>query len=215
MDETTKASKLETLGAWLGLWTPPREVVVPPVPWRKVAWGALGLAIVVVAVVLFVAPAVDDAKDESRARDQRALDERAAERRARIEREQRPRTGRARTAGSRASVVAQLELAIGADAVARFSPKAKVARCEPAPGQADRAATAPRVAYDCLSATADIRGAADQTGASGQLGLPYRAIVDFEGASFAFCRIHPQPSEKALPDPRTAARLPKACLLER
>jgi hypothetical protein len=211
----TKASKLETLGAWLGLWTPPRDVEVPPVPWRKVAWGALGLAIVVAAVALFVAPAIDDAKDEGAAERQRALDQRAAERRARIEREQAPQTGRVRTAGSRAAVVAQVELAIGADAVKRFSPKAEVAQCEPAQGQSDLVETAPKVAFDCLSSTVDIRGAANQTGARGQLGFPYRAIVDFAAATYAFCRMHPAPSEKALPDPRKAVRLPAPCLLQR
>ena len=88
-----KASKLETVGAWLGLWTPPRDVTVPPVPWRKVALGAAGLAVVVAAFALLAAPAIDDAKDERAARDRAALDERAAARRARIDADQRPRSG--------------------------------------------------------------------------------------------------------------------------
>ena len=47
-----RLSRWEVLGAWLRLWTPPREAVVPPVPWRKVAvGGALVLAAAVVAVV--------------------------------------------------------------------------------------------------------------------------------------------------------------------
>ena len=210
--DRVKASRLETLGAWFGLWTPPRDVEVPPVPWRKVAWGAFALALVIAAVVVFVAPAIDDAKDERSARDQRALDERAQARTERIRREQQPQTGRARAAGSRAAVVAQVELAIGADANRRFDKQARVAQCEVVPGGD---AGADRVAYDCLSPTADIRGAADQSGATGQLGIPYRAIVDFQAASYAFCRIHPVPSEKALGDPSKAIRLPDACLLRR
>jgi hypothetical protein len=33
------------LGAWLGVWTPPREADVPPIPWRKVALGAAAVAV--------------------------------------------------------------------------------------------------------------------------------------------------------------------------
>src|SRR3712207_7944463 len=32
--EEHRLSRWEVLGAWLRLWTPPREVEVPPVPWR-------------------------------------------------------------------------------------------------------------------------------------------------------------------------------------
>ena len=55
-----KASKLEILGAWLGIWTPPRDVEVPPVPWRKVGYVALGVLAVAAAVAVFVAPAMDE-----------------------------------------------------------------------------------------------------------------------------------------------------------
>ena len=33
--------RFEKVGAWLGVWTPPRDAEVPPPPWRKIALGAL------------------------------------------------------------------------------------------------------------------------------------------------------------------------------
>jgi hypothetical protein len=207
-----KASRLETLGAWLGLWTPPRDVVVPPVPWRKVAVGVALLAVAAAAVAVFVAPAIDDAKTERSAREQRELDARAAARRERIIAMQQPRSGRAAADASRAAVVAETATAIGRDARERFSPKAETATCEVA---ADVDAAARRVAYDCLSPTSEIVGAGAQEGARGQLGYPYRAIVDFETGRYTFCRINPVPGEKGIKDPGATIGLPRACLLNR
>ena len=38
--EERRLGRLEVLGAWLGVWTPPRGAVVPPVPWRPIAAAA-------------------------------------------------------------------------------------------------------------------------------------------------------------------------------
>ena len=41
-----RASILEIVGVWLHVWTAPRDVVIPPVPWRKLLlWGGAGMAI--------------------------------------------------------------------------------------------------------------------------------------------------------------------------
>jgi hypothetical protein len=211
-DQPVKASKLETLGAWLGLWTPPRDVVVPPVPWGKVALAAAGLAVAIAAFAVFAAPAIDDAKDERSAREERELAERAAQRRERMIRLQAPRYGRAPGSASRRAVVATLSEDIGRDARRRFSPKAATATCTIFPGLDP---TQRRVAYRCLSATSIIDGGGDQEGARGQLGYPYRAVVDFATNRYAFCRVNPRPSEKAINDPRKLVQLPAACLLTR
>jgi len=205
--ETTKASRLETLGAWLGLWTAPRDVYVPPVPWRKVAAGAGVLVAIGVLVALVVAPAIDDAKSERSAREQRALERRAAARRERQRIEQRPRFGRAQGA-TRTAVLADVEAAIGADARRRFDPDAKSASCEPTPG-ADPAA--PRVAFDCISSIREIVGAGEQGGVQGQLAIPFRAVVDFRQRRYAFCKVNPPPGEQVIPDPRKIVTLPPAC----
>src|SRR5215212_9720464 len=57
-----KASPFEILGAWLHVWTPPRGVQVPPVPWRRIGLGALGLAALVAVALVTVVPAIDQGK---------------------------------------------------------------------------------------------------------------------------------------------------------
>ena len=204
--DPTKASRLEVLGAWLHVWVPPRDVVIPPVPWGKVAALFGGLVVAGVLVAVFVAPAIDEGKQRRSAQEQRELDRRAAIRRELRLREQRPRFGRAD--GDRATVVAAVEVRIGADARKRFDPDARPADCEPAPG-VDEAQQ--RVTYDCHSAIRDIVGAGDQDGATGVLAIPYRAVVDFDRGTYAFCKANPSPGEQAIPDPRKIIDLPRAC----
>jgi hypothetical protein len=206
--DAPRLSRWEILGAWLNVWTPPRDAHVPPIPWRKLAVGGLLTLLVAGGALALIAPRIDDAKEERAAREQRELDQRWAARRERIAREQQPRTGRLEAGAGRGEAVAAVEAAIGADARRRFDPDARPATCEPAEG-ADPAAA--RVAYDCLSAVRDIVGAADQTGARGTLGIPFRAVIDFEAGSYAFCKTNPPPGEQVIPDPRTIVELPRAC----
>src|SRR3954463_5681839 len=88
-----RASIFEIVGAWLHLWTPPRDVDIPPVPWRKLALWT-GVAIVVVAAALAVLVPRIDSGQESRAAKAAAP---AAHARgaigARMGAEQRPRPG--------------------------------------------------------------------------------------------------------------------------
>ena len=85
-----RASILEIIGAWLHIWTPPRDAYVPPIPWRKLAIGAGIGAVVLGAVLAVMVPRINEGK-ESRAAIERAKDERnAARNRARINHVQRP-----------------------------------------------------------------------------------------------------------------------------
>ena len=92
-EQQRRASILEIIGAWLHIWTPPRDADVPPVPWRKLAIGA-GIGAVVLGVALAVmVPRINEGK-ESRAAQERAKDARAAAKnRARINHVQRPQHG--------------------------------------------------------------------------------------------------------------------------
>ena len=92
-EQQRRASILEIIGAWLHIWTPPRDAEIPPVPWRKLAIGA-GIGAVVLGVFLAVmVPRINDGK-ESRAAIERAKDARAAaNNRARITHVQRPKHG--------------------------------------------------------------------------------------------------------------------------
>src|SRR3954447_25939691 len=126
-----RASIFEIVGAWLHLWTPPRDVDIPPVPWRKLAiWT--GVAIVVVGAALAVlVPRIDSAKESRAAKEAAAAAHARAANRARIVAEQRPRHGSAAAlkptsdasaseqAAARTALVHHVEQAVFADSRAR------------------------------------------------------------------------------------------------
>ncbi len=202
-----KASRWETLGAWLGIWTPPRDVEVPPRPGaRALALAAAALAALAAAVALVVAPAVDEGKDRAAAQERTALEGRLAERRAAQRVQQRPRLARLPSGASRVAALAAVEASVLADARERFLPRSPEADCRPFPpteGGRRRAATGERAVFDCLAVESRLRG--------GRTGVPYRAVVDFGAGRYAFCRINPIASEQAVPDPRLVVRLEPPC----
>src|SRR5207244_3129423 len=60
-------TRWETVGAWLHIWTPPKGLEVPPVPWRKLAlWGLVG-AIVIGAAAAIAVPRIDKSKQQGAA----------------------------------------------------------------------------------------------------------------------------------------------------
>src|SRR5215210_3835341 len=87
-----KASLPETVGAWLKLWTPPRDVEVPPVPVRGLVIGGVLLLVVAAGAAALIVPAIDDSKERAAAADARETAQRRAESRRRQIAEQRPRT---------------------------------------------------------------------------------------------------------------------------
>jgi hypothetical protein len=202
-----RAGRWETLGAWLGLWTPPRDVEVPPPPSRRtLALAAAGLLALAAVVAFVVAPAVDEEKDRAAAQERAALERRLAARREAQRVQQRPRLGRLPAGASRAAALVAVEDRVLADARDRFLPRSPEADCRPFPpteGGRRRAATARRAAFDCLAVESRLRG--------GRTGVPYRAVVDFGAGRYAFCRINPIASEQAVPDPRLVVRLEPPC----
>ncbi len=202
-----KAGRWETLGAWLGVWTPPREVEVPPPPSRgTLALGVAALLAVAAAVALLVAPAVDEGKDRAAAQERSALERRVAARRETQRVQQRPRLGRLPAGAGRAAALAAVEERVLADARTRFLPRSPEADCRPFPpteGGRRRAETGRRAVFDCLAIESRQRVA--------RTGVPYRAVVDFGAGRYAFCRINPIASEQAVPDPRLVVRLEPPC----
>jgi hypothetical protein len=219
-DQPPKANALEILGAWLRVWTPPRDVEIPPVPRRAAAALGGGLIVVVALVLLVVSPAVDTGKREDADRRAREAAAAKARRNAIVRRDQRARTGSdpelapASTPSERRALVADVERAITADANQRFADGTVTSRtrsttCDPFLGgpRAEDDPSRRRAAYDCTALIREIVGQGDP----GRLGYPFRAIVDFERGSWAFCKVNPIPSERSLPDPRTIVPLPAAC----
>jgi hypothetical protein len=189
-----RLSRWETLGAWLHVWTPPKGVDVPPVPWRKLAlWGAVAAVVVGVAAAIAV-PRIDERKQEGAA--QRARDAAAADNaeRARLRADQRVHR-LALPAG--AAPVAALESAITADAKARAAAKTLTGpvlstRCEAASASVSQFPGS-RV-YKCFVKTA--------TGLPGQgkdvigTGYPFVATIYTKPRALAWCKQNPHADEK-------------------
>ena len=207
-----RASRWETLGAWLGIWTPPRGVDVPPRPsGRKVLVGLVAVLAVTGGAAALIAPRIDESKDASDAAERREREARRLARTQRLREEQRPRRGDAPAGAARREVLSALETAITRDARARLerremTKRVRSTRC--------RAAAAPGdVLFDCLGITRTIVGV-DNDGRrydAGKLGYPFRAAVDFERGRWAFCKIAPVPGEQVVPDPRYLVEMPPAC----
>ena len=228
-EKKRKASVPETVGAWLRVWTPPRDVEVPPVPVRGLLIGGAMLLVLLAGTAALVVPAIDDSKDRAAAADAREAAQRRAESRRRQIAEQRPRrldasalqpaagAGDAERIAARRALLQRTETAISADARARadageLEGRPQGTECEPypkrTPGPEEDLAAA-RGVYDCLVFVRAI--SSTETNVGGQLGYPFRAVLDFKRFSVTWCKTNPVPGERVVPDPRTVLELPKAC----
>jgi len=197
-----RLGRWETLGAWLGFWTPPREAVVPPVPWRKLAIGATLLVLVIGVAAAVALPRIADDRSAAREREQRAAAERHAAFLATVDREQRPRRGTgkadpgrgapaARRREVRGALVGAAESGLAADAGRRTGREIEGVDCEPFPRGASTFVPADELsraesAYACVAVTARLKG-----GDKGVIGIPFRLVVDFGAGQFAWCRVIP------------------------
>jgi hypothetical protein len=211
----------EVVGAWLGLWTPPRGAVVPPVPWRAIAAGAVALVAAVAAVVVLV----DGDDGARRERERRAEARRHAAFLATVDREQRPIRGRgradpgagapaARRTAARNALLASAQSGLAADARRRTGERIDGVDCEPFPRTVGRTVPAADLsiaaaAYSCVAVTARF-GRRSQPGGRGVIGIPFRLVVRFDRGRYAWCRIVPLGDRDRLAHP-----LPRACRLDR
>jgi len=193
-----KASRWEILGAWLRIWTPPRDVDIPPVPRRALAVVAVLCAAAIVFALTVIAPAIDRRKQRDAA--QLARDDAAYERgeRARLTRDQRPQAARAlqaarlyaarRDAQARAALLADVRARIARDARDRVAAGTlpgpiRSVRCRYLAG----AAVPPRVKLTCLAVTS-------QTAAV-RLGQPFVVAGSLRDGRYAWCHQNPRPAE--------------------
>jgi hypothetical protein len=214
----------ERLGAWLGLWTPPRGVHVPPPPWRAIGIGAAAVVALLGTAAAIAVPRIADDREADRRAEARAEAQRRAEFLAYVDREQAPRRGRAEPDPrrdpaaarevTRRALVAAAAAAIARDARRRTDEEVEPrAECEPFPRTLDADDPAaqlsrPAAAYNCVAVTARF-GGEDQAGGRGIIGIQFRLVVDFRRGSFAWCRIIPLGDRDRLSHP-----LPDACRLE-
>jgi hypothetical protein len=195
-------TRWEILGAWLRLWTPPREAVVPPIPWRKVAVGGV-LVLVAAGVALVVLLNTESDRDKAERRAARAAVERHAAFLADVERRQAPQRGRGRADPE--SVPARRALLDAARADIAAGADNRDVDCEPfpktldtTPPQDDLARAA--AAFDCLAVQSRF--------GTGAIGTPFRLVVRFDTGRYAWCEIIPLGDRDRLSHP-----LPGACRL--
>ena len=218
-----RASIPEIVGVWLHVWTAPRDVEVPPIPWRKLAlWTGVG-AVVLGIVLAIMIPRINEGKSERAAS---AAAEQARVRalnRERVIKLQQPRTGEfaslkpAKNAGpaaevaARAQLVAGVETAITADAQKRaaageISKVQGPTTCSPTAGGPT---SGPLGVFDCYTVVRKVPKV--ETNVAGSIGYPFRAVVNYSTFTYTFCRTEQFPGEQLIPDPRTVVQLPAAC----
>jgi hypothetical protein len=186
----------------------------PKWAWRKLPRAgrvAVGLLpFVVVALVLLLAPGIDQSKDERAQAERERLARLTAERAERIRIEQRPRFRSGPPAGrdvaARSQLVAGLPAAIQADARQRVAAGAlagpvRSVECEPYPrsveGRGAHLDPQERTGrYSCLAVTREVRPTETNEGAV--IGHPYRVLVNFDTGRYAFCKVSGRPGEGSL-----------------
>jgi len=232
-EKKRKASLPATVGAWLKVWTPPRDVeVAPPPSGRTLAIAAVVLVALVAGAAALIVPAIDSSKERSAAAQAREDAQRRAASRRETIREQRPRrldaaallpaagAPDAEVVSARETLLRRVETAISEDARARadageLEGNPRGTQCEPYPKRSDRAdwpdqdPGAARGVYDCLVFVRAVPQT--ETNIGGQVGYPFRAVLDFKRFAVAWCKTDPVPGERVVPDPRTVLELPKAC----
>jgi hypothetical protein len=208
-----RASRWEILGAWLRVWTPPRDVDIPPVPRRAVALLGVALLAAAAAAIVVAAPAIDSAKRTQAAADQRRAAASLRAERVRLRFDQRlhraraPAVPRLYRAGHRAAAHAALVRAarasVARDARARvasgeFEVPVRRVRCRPEPG-----GVAPRVRLSCFAITTQTDLVA--------VGQPFLVAGSVRDGRYAWCHVNPPPGEGAAGRAISVA-LPSACI---
>ena len=182
------------VGAWLHVWTPPKGLEVPPVPWRKLAMWGLVAAVVLSAAAAIAVPRIDERKREGaaeRAREQAIADN--AER-ARLRADQRIHR---LVVPAGADPAATLEAAVTADAEARVVAKTITGpvlstTCEQA-GESAIQFPGSRI-YKCFVKTAT--GLPGQGGDVLGTGYPFVATFYAKERRLAWCKQNPHADEK-------------------
>ena len=210
-----KATRWEILGAWLRIWTPPRDVDIPPVPWRAVGVLAALLAAAVAAGMILLAPVIDRSKQRTAEREGRQATIAVRRERARLTLDQRAHRGRAEraarlyadgdVAAARAALLADVRTSVARDARARVvagtlpGPGFRRVRC----GYKPRAGRGARVRLDCLAISTQTK--------QFSIGQPFTAAGSLRDGRYAWCHENPAAAEGALGS-GISVPLPAACI---
>lgn len=211
-----RAAWWEILGAWLRIWTPPRDVAIPS-PRRALVVAVAVVGVAAVVLVALVAPAIDDSKDRDAAAAARASEEATAARIARLTAEQRahrgsaPRVARLFAAGERAAsldaLVAAARRSVARDVATRVAAgdlAGPIRRVQCRTRARERGA---RVHLDCLAVTADHTHKRIH---ELRLGHPFVVGASLRDGRYAWCKDNAKPAEGSF-GKNTQVPLPAAC----
>jgi hypothetical protein len=192
-----RASRWETLGAWLKIWTPPRDVEIPPIPWRAVGLLAAGCVAFVAVVIVVIVPALDEAKQRDAASEARRSAAHMRAERVRLRHDQRVRRARAgdaarlyaagRSAQARTALLTDVRARVRRDADARaasgeFDKPTIAVRCTDR-----RGGTRVRVLLECLAISSQ--------NARVRVGQPFFVAASLRDGRYAWCHVNPPPAE--------------------
>jgi hypothetical protein len=192
-----RASRWEILGAWLKIWTPPRDVEIPPVPRRAVALLAAACAALAAVVIVVIVPALDAAKQRDAAAEARRSAANVRAERVRLRHDQRVRRARARPAArlyaagrstqARAVLLTDVRARIRRDADGRtaageFDQPTIAVRCTDRPGGGGA-----RVLLECLAISSQ--------NSRVRVGQPFFVAASLRDGRYAWCHVNPPPAE--------------------
>ena len=191
------------------MWTPPRDAVVPPPPWRKIAIGAVIVLAILGGAAALIVPEIEEGKDERAAEERRADAAYQAAKERRLEREGKVRRGTGtRPSGelspaeerrARRVLVQELEQAITHDARARvrrgnLDGPILTTECEinpPSQRPRERDLSVPQMEYECLAIKSRDEGGRFVVGHS------FDAVVDYRRYRFTWAKVCLRPGEGA------------------
>ena len=211
-----RASWWEILGAWLRVWTPPRDVEIPS-PRLAIVAAVAVVAAVAAVVVTIVAPAIDRSKDRDAARSARASAAAQRALTAQLTIQQRAHHARATNfarlyaAGRRTASLAALKAAarrsVGRDVRARVAAgqlPGPITRVQCDARTRERGA---RVHLDCLAVTA---AHTHKRIHELLLGHPFVVGASLRDGRYAWCKDNRKPGERSLGN-NVQVPLPVAC----
>jgi hypothetical protein len=212
-----RATRWEILGARLRIWTPPRDVEIPPISRRAVTLTIAALVLATVAVLTLVAPAIDRSKRRTAAQERRAHAAAVRRERARLTVEQRARRGRApavarlhadgRDAAARAALLADVRAHVDRDVRARVAGGTLDGPIRGVSCQYRTNEPGPRVHLECLAVTSTlVRPRAPTV----NVGHPFVVGASLRDGRYAWCKENPPPGE-GFAGQGVSVALPAAC----
>jgi len=193
-----RATRWEILGARLRIWTPPRDVEIPPISRRAAALTIAALVLAAVVVATLIVPALDRSKDRAAAQERRARSASLKTERARLIEDQRARRARSpavarlhaagRDAAARAALLADARAHVDRDVRARVASgkldgPIRDVRCHYRVRE-----TGPRLHLRCLAITSiRVNGRAQSV----DVGHPFVVAASLRDGRYAWCKENP------------------------